>query len=106
MQGIWPGLWSLPQFDATEQALQFAARFGRIIGHRELATFRHAFTHFELTILPLLVDLQVQPGVAEPKGQWLGLDEATRLGLPAPVRGLLMRHMAATDVPPPSVLQG
>ena len=105
LQGIWPGLWSLPQFDATEQALQFAARFGRIIGHRELAAFRHAFTHFELTILPLLVDLQVQPGVAEPKGQWLDLDEATRLGLPAPVRSLLMRQMAATDAPPPSVLQ-
>ena len=103
-QGIWPGLWSLPQFDTAQQALQFAARLGQVIGHQELATVRHAFTHFELTILPLRVELQARPGAAEPQGQWLDLDEATRLGLPAPVRSLLMQPIAAA--PLPSLLQG
>lgn len=87
--GIWPGLWSLPQFDTPEQALRYAARLGRVIAQRKLPPFRHAFTHFELTIQPLLVDLQVQPGVAEPQGLWIDLEQAARMGLPAPVRRLL-----------------
>jgi len=102
--GLWPGLWSLPQFDAPEQALQFAAQIGPVIGQRELAPFRHAFTHFELTVRPLLVDVQAQPRAAEPQGQWLDLEQAARLGLPAPVRSLLLQQVPPADAPPPAVL--
>jgi hypothetical protein len=75
-----------------------------VIGQRELAPFRHAFTHFELTVRPLLVDVQAQPRAAEPQGQWLDLEQAARLGLPAPVRSLLLQQVPPADAPPPAVL--
>ncbi len=108
-QGIWPGLWSLPQFDDTEQATVFAAQFGRIVSQRELPTFRHVFTHFELTARPLLIDLHATQQAAEMSGQWLSLAQAEQLGLPAPVRGLLLQPIAAIPAdpaPPRAALQG
>jgi len=107
-KGIWPGLWSLPQFETLEQATLFAAPFGRIVGQHALPTFRHVFTHFELTVHPLLIDLHAPYQCAERPGQWLSLAQAAQLGLPAPVRNLLLQHTAAVpaDAPPPVALQG
>lgn len=99
-QGIWPGLWSLPQFDTPELAVMFAAQLGRVVSQRELPTIRHAFTHFELTARPLLIDLDPTPQAAEPQGQWLSLAQAALLGLPAPVRSLLLQPVAADCAPP------
>ena len=103
-QAVWPGLWSLPQFDTPDLALAFAAQFGPVVGHQALASIRHAFTHFELTIQPLLVDVQAQPLAAEAQGRWLALEQALQLGLPAPVRKLLLQSVPAADAPPVNLL--
>ncbi|MBC7781876.1 MAG: A/G-specific adenine glycosylase, partial [Proteobacteria bacterium] len=109
--GIWGGLWSLPQsFDAASEAHLRATR-GAI---HHLPPIEHAFTHFRLTIEPLLIDLAVPETraatpdasyrgadveralagvslvcVAEPGRQWLALDRLETIALPAPVRTLL-----------------
>jgi A/G-specific adenine glycosylase len=52
----------------------------------------HAFTHFDLTIEPLLVDLEegAWDRVAEgAEGLWYNPRAPQRLGLPAPVASLL-----------------
>jgi len=93
-QGIWPGLWSLPEFASAQQAVEFAARLGRVVAQRELPAFAHAFTHFDLTAQPLQIDLDPAPLAAEPHGRWVAPTAAADLGLPAPVRALLQRHTA------------
>lgn len=98
--GVWPGLWSLPQFDAEAPAVAFAARFGRVESRRWLQPVRHGFTHFELTLRPLRVDVDVDvdadPHAAEPAGgAWMRREEALDSALPAPVRTLLSEDDSA-----------
>ncbi len=55
--GIWGGLWCLPQLDElpTSLATWGQQRYGVAIEHKQdLAQIKHGFTHFELTISPLL----------------------------------------------------
>ena len=102
--GIWPGLWSLPQFDAEAQAVAFATRFGRVEDRRWLEPVRHGFTHFELTLRPLRVDVDVAPHAADPAGgAWMRREEALDSALPAPVRTLLSTGDADAAAVPPTV---
>jgi len=102
-QGIWPGLWSLPQFETLEQATVHAAQCGRMVSQRALPAFRHVFTHFELTVHPLLIDLDAPQQAAERQGQWLSIAQAVQLGLPAPVRNLLLQNMATAPADAPLI---
>ena len=97
-QGIWPGLWSLPQFDTEAQALAFAGQIGQLVGQQSLTAFRHVFTHFDLTVHPLLLDMQVTPSATEPLGQWMTRTQALQSGLPAPVRTLLKQAHPADEL--------
>lgn len=90
-QGVWPGLWSLPQFDTVEQAVVHAARLGRVRAQCALPGFRHVFTHFELSVQPVLITLDPAPHAAEQAGRWLGPEQIAQLGMPAPVRKLLLQ---------------
>jgi len=89
-QGIWGGLWSLPELsvdlDATDHCRE---HFGFIALTRQaLPHFTHSFTHFKLHIQP--VQLRLAPRHATPPGQrWLPLADALDAALPAPVRTLV-----------------
>lgn len=98
--GIWPGLWSLPQFDSVEHALQAAAGTGRLLRNRTLPAVHHVFTHFELTMDPVVVDVEPLPAMHAHSGQWATAGEALALGLPAPVRSLLQGGMSESERPP------
>lgn len=88
--GIWGGLASLPECstaDGIEERLAGLA-LDRHDDWRELGGFRHVFSHFELEAS--LVAARVVPqGVAEPRGEWHGLDALASshppVGLPGPV---------------------
>ena len=97
--GVWSGLWSLPEvrlegegrdIDAIVSA-EIHARFGIRNGHCErLAPLTHVFTHFALTMHPVRVALgapllAMQPCTLE----WLTLDAALGVGMPAPIRRLI-----------------
>jgi len=94
-QGVWAGLWSLPEFDSpADFDAQNAAWPGR---GEALASFTHVLTHLDWTLHPrrwTLPDdfagraLSALTG-AWPTGRWFTLDEALALGLPAPLRRLL-----------------
>jgi A/G-specific adenine glycosylase len=91
-QGIWGGLWSLPEFHSDEDARAFGAdRLLRSAFEPEFrATLRHAFTHFELEISPLVARCEGFAGVRDsPPSLWFNTADPPDIGLPAPVTALL-----------------
>ena len=94
-QGVWAGLWSLPEFDSPAT---FDIATARWPGRPEaLESFTHVLTHLDWTLHPqrwTLPDELPSPMVAAvtgtlPDGRWFTLDEALAFGLPAPLRRLL-----------------
>ncbi len=90
-QGIWGGLWSLPQFDSEAAAKDWFEQAGMVASAgKELAAFIHTFTHFRLHITPLQIELARKPASAvQPGSVWLKLDDAMGAALPTPVRKIL-----------------
>jgi len=92
--GVWGGLWCLPEFTSASAAGAFIRNSLGVLGGaaRTLAALEHAFTHFDLTITPLLVHCAgIAHGVEEDGGLWYNLHEPARIGLPAPISALLAR---------------
>ena len=99
--GVWAGLWSLPEF-ATPQALAAAAEAWPGSGVA-FGSFTHVLTHLDWTLHPVRWELPARTlreavdaitGTLM-AGGWFTLDEALAMGLPAPVRKLLLARQAA-----------
>lgn len=90
-QGVWPGLWSLPESADIDAAWRHARHHARIDDAQPLAPFVHVFSHYRLRVEPLLFDGAATPhGIADnPALRWCDAGELAALGLPAPVRKLL-----------------
>ncbi len=91
-QGIWGGLWSLPELAPDADPLHHCReRFGFVAtAQQALPQLTHSFTHFRLHIRP--VHLQLAPPRTTPPGQiWLPLADALEAALPAPVRKLVQQ---------------
>ena len=90
-QGVWAGLWSLPEAGDTEAAWRLAQQLARIGDAHALPPFTHVFSHYKLQVEPLLFDgASASHGVADdPHLRWCSVSELATLGLPAPVRSLL-----------------
>lgn len=90
-QGIWGGLWSLPEFETYDTLAQFCTNQGvELRPEAQLATLQHTFTHYRLNIHPWL--LNVEDTTNEPAGpdqNWLSMDALETVGMPAPVSKLL-----------------
>ena len=84
-QGLWGGLWSLPESDTLPANLQSAAT-------TELVIEAHAFTHFSADFVPrLYLPTELPSSVQDSDAAWLGHDDALALGLPTPIRRILLR---------------
>jgi A/G-specific adenine glycosylase len=94
--GIWGGLWTFPQFDARDDAIAWMERHS---GEPSLATqalpaYSHSFTHFDLTLQPLLVrDAREQLAIADAERYcWYDVKQPAKIGLAKPavdlIRGL------------------
>ncbi|WP_029147568.1 A/G-specific adenine glycosylase [Methylophilus sp. 5] len=90
-QGIWGGLWSLPELSSTQIAVPHVQH------HLGLATetlevlpvLWHTFTHFKLEITPQPLQLTGRRPVLPPHMQWLAIPDAISAALPTPVRTLI-----------------
>jgi A/G-specific adenine glycosylase len=92
--GIWGGLWCLPQFSTATAARSFIATSLGVSARpsQPLSVIEHAFTHFDLSITPMLVRCPVSGGVAEQGASlWYNIRAPERIGLPAPIATLLAR---------------
>jgi A/G-specific adenine glycosylase len=89
---VWGGLWCLPEFSTASAAGAFIrdslhATSGPL---RSLAPLEHGFTHFDLSITPLLVRCAAQAAqVGEGTTLWYNIRSPARVGLPAPITTLL-----------------
>jgi A/G-specific adenine glycosylase len=90
--GIWGGLWGFPEFASRAAAKAAAAARSGLAAPRltALGRIRHAFTHFELEIQPLLVDLDRRSRLVEGAAEtWYKSRAPSRVGLAAPVAALV-----------------
>lgn len=90
-QGVWAGLWSLPEADGIAAADRFARRLAATDTSVPLPAFIHTFSHYRLQVTPLLFRVSGKhPHIADdPSLRWYTARETADLGLPAPVRRLL-----------------
>lgn len=92
-QGVWSGLWSLPEAASADAAWRLASGHAKIDDAQPLAPFVHVFSHYRLTIEPLLFDGASATGAIadRPDWRWCSIQQCAALGLPAPVRRLLLQ---------------
>ena len=90
--GIWGGLWSFPELGIeTDITAAIQLRLGLSVNTvREMPTANHGFTHFSLTIYPVVITLGRKPLHAmEPGSIWLNMEDAMDAAIPAPVKRIL-----------------
>jgi len=90
-QGIWGGLWSLPELSPTQIAVPHVQdSLGLETETLEvLPVLWHSFTHFKLEITPQPLQLTGRRPTLPPNMQWLTLSDAIAAALPTPVRTLI-----------------
>jgi A/G-specific adenine glycosylase len=102
--GVWGGLWCLPEFSTASAAGAFIRNSLAAPGVAQpLAVLEHAFTHFDLTITPLLVRCAGADAVMEEGASlWYNIRAPARIGLPAPIAALFAKLADETlfDAPP------
>ncbi len=92
-RGVWAGLWSLPECESIEAALEQAGGWpGRTT---EWPGFTHVLTHLDLYLKPVRHELPANArrdgelSALWPQGRWVGRAELAAFGLPAPISRLL-----------------
>ena len=86
--GVWAGLYCLPLFDSRD-ALAAALPERQRAALEDLEGFKHVLTHKDLHLHPVRVQLPSR-ALAGQAGGWFAPGQWAELGLPAPVRKLLM----------------
>ena len=88
--GIWGGLWSLPEVSDAKQVPAAARRYGvRVRSSQALPPLAHSFTHYKLTITPIMLNV-TKPRSPAPGTVWLPVAEAVSAALPTPVRKIIV----------------
>jgi A/G-specific adenine glycosylase len=99
-QGIWGGLWSLPEtrFDLPEGEIDPHKTRQNLIKIKveslpvatgdliEWTTFQHTFSHYHLMMTPVSLPLSHAP---QGEGQWVKVTQALSRGLPAPIQKVI-----------------
>jgi A/G-specific adenine glycosylase len=92
---VWAGLFCLPWFDSRDELL-LALPGGLRMAVEDLDPFKHVLTHKDMYLHPLCVTVSKLSPLG-PAGQWFGADDWPTLGLPAPVRQLLLGRQACSQ---------
>jgi A/G-specific adenine glycosylase len=87
--GVWAGLHCLPLFD-SEDAMAAAVPLAWRVNLKCDPAFTHVLTHKDLHLHPWQLTLPDE-ALAWESGRWVGANEWPHLGLPAPIRKLLVR---------------
>ena len=91
-EGIWGGLWSLPEVSHARAARAAAKRYGvSVLACTALPLLTHGFTHFKLDIEPLLMDVK-KSRVRTLGVMWIAAADALTAAIPAPIRKIIVTH--------------
>lgn len=98
-QGLWGGLFSLPELDDLAQLDAFMHKHQlKSLDQQPLPPLTHKFSHFELTIEPWLIQLAEQPiCLAESGWFWYNTKLPQAIGLAAPIKKLLRQQFKLVD---------
>jgi A/G-specific adenine glycosylase len=92
--GVWSGMWSLPEVSDHDEARAFVAGASGVDfeDNVPLALIEHSFSHYRLHIAPLLWrEAAPAARIGDNAAQrWQPLQSLDEVGLPAPVRKLLL----------------
>jgi A/G-specific adenine glycosylase len=91
--GIWGGLWTFPQFDELDAAQRWIEEQTATAAAAErLAPYCHSFTHFDLTLHPIVVRADRAVRLADAARYcWYDSRRPAKIGLAKPVVELLQR---------------
>ena len=91
--GIWGGLWGFPEVQSDDELADACARYGlaATCAPRTLPRVTHTFTHFQLDITPLSVEVVEHAGACResPDLLWYNASAPAAVGLAKPVHDLL-----------------
>lgn len=86
--GVWAGLYCFALFDDRDSLLQALPKHYHAALH-EIPAFKHVLTHKDLHLHAVRVQLPAAT-LAKLEGKWFAAAEWPQLGLPAPIKKLLM----------------
>lgn len=94
--GIWGGLWVFPQFVSRDAAEQWLRSQGQNSDVPQLASYHHAFTHFDLELKPLQVRGPAGASTAmqlhdADRYCWYDARQPPRIGLATPVAAIIQQ---------------
>jgi len=92
--GLWGGLLVPPEGEPADVLTRLGLH---VTGQRELAPFKHVFTHFRLTLQPVLCEVTASQACAEPGLEWVEIAKAADAGVPTPIRKLIRQVASAAD---------
>jgi A/G-specific adenine glycosylase len=89
--GVWGGLLCLPEITDNVEARDWCReRLGlQAKNARELAAFRHEFTHFRLRARVIALEVAGEAAMEGGRYRWIEPEAALQMGLPAPIRSWL-----------------
>ena len=90
--GVWGGLWSFPEFENEQSALDWCSRtFQQVTeNHKTLDPLTHTFSHFRLQITPVSVKVSTPIHWVMEADEWVWYKHGTsQVGLAAPVGQLI-----------------
>jgi A/G-specific adenine glycosylase len=91
--GVWSGMWSLPEVADHDQAREFVAAHSEadFEANTPLPLIEHTFSHYRLHIAPLYWrEAAPAARIGDNAQRWQPLESLDEVGLPAPVRKLLL----------------
>lgn len=98
---LWGGLWSLPEYESSleKNLLQnFVKQHwqSELTDYTTSLSFRHTFSHFHWDITPVICEVKLVELCEESTAiQWIQLNQIDGLGIPAPIRKILLNMKAA-----------
>ena len=86
--GIWPNLWTLPEFESLDELLAFLPEqvHTQLI---PLSSRKHSFTHYHLILHPYYLSVDSWPANLKQTHTWIDLDNHTQYGMPAPIEKIV-----------------
>lgn len=87
--GIWGGLWCFPEIDDINECEIVEQQFALLaLRKKTLAPLIHTFSHFQLTLKPILVLVEQQNIVME-SAEMIWYNGTQEVGLPQPIKRLI-----------------
>ena len=100
-KGVWGGLYSFPELVSGEDPCGWCDQYlgAEVASQTAMKTLDHAFTHFDLSIKPLLVRLATSPRLPKDRDQWFWYNPVRKMevGVASPIAVLLKSLQSAEE---------